>query len=468
MEFDADAQLLASDVSRAWKSLVADAKENVRVYTPYFDFLLVRLLTGADLPTSAICVVTDLSPRSGNQQYRAQLLATRALLRIGVTVRSLGRLHAKVLLADDRVATIGSQNFTRYATESHETTVAGLQHLGKGDFLSTLDAWLESAIPVSEEFVESLLTELDEEMAAAAAANGRLVDAFDERWKVYVHALEEAAEADRLRAQRQQELEAAQRERAQRPQASKDVDRRDNHADLAATRDAFRRRLGQAVAKQRQAQQSVWAAVRHTGGWMGYSSFLPDDPQADFTNWIVQGSGGTGTLVSLTRYRMYPLILNPSGRIAFARVVKTRISYLRFAVGPLAIGVLGGYSLQAQVELPETDTEEANLHITVFPLHLPVVDGVRLRIQFDGAAGRLRGWEPAGRRTEGERRWDPSPVLSALDDPDAVDQLTARVLESFRYKTLDVGKLNAAEFFPAGGSRVSLLQFAGLPVLSIG
>jgi hypothetical protein len=59
-------------------------------------------------------------------------------------------------------------------------------------------------------------------------------------------------------------------------------------------------------------------------------------------------------------------------------------------------------------------------------------------------------------------------VPSTLDEPNAVDQLAARVLQSFKYKTLDVGKLNAAEFFPAGGARVSLLQFAGLPVLSIG
>jgi phosphatidylserine/phosphatidylglycerophosphate/cardiolipin synthase-like enzyme len=50
------------------------------------------------------------------------LIGVRALLRRGIEVRSLSRLHAKVLICDWRTATIGSQNFTSYGRGSHETT----------------------------------------------------------------------------------------------------------------------------------------------------------------------------------------------------------------------------------------------------------------------------------------------------------------------------------------------------------
>jgi hypothetical protein len=44
------------------------------------------------------------------------------LVNLGVNVRILDRLHAKVLLVDDEHAFFGSQNFTNYSTESIEIT----------------------------------------------------------------------------------------------------------------------------------------------------------------------------------------------------------------------------------------------------------------------------------------------------------------------------------------------------------
>ena len=99
-----------------------DAAESVVVFTPYLDDMLDRLLKNAALKVEAITVVTDLSPASGALDYRAQLIGVRALMRRGVNVRSLRRLHAKVLLCDWRIATVGSQNFTSYGRRSHETT----------------------------------------------------------------------------------------------------------------------------------------------------------------------------------------------------------------------------------------------------------------------------------------------------------------------------------------------------------
>ena len=44
------------------------------------------------------------------------------LVNLGVNVRILDRIHAKILVVDDEHAFFGSQNFTNYSTESIEIT----------------------------------------------------------------------------------------------------------------------------------------------------------------------------------------------------------------------------------------------------------------------------------------------------------------------------------------------------------
>ena len=113
-----DRTFLARDAYRTWKRSVQAAEKSVRVFTPYLDGMLVRLLGNAELSSEAISVVTDLSPTSGALDYRGQLLGIRALLTKGIGVWSLPRLHAKVLVCDDTRVTVGSQNFTSYARSS--------------------------------------------------------------------------------------------------------------------------------------------------------------------------------------------------------------------------------------------------------------------------------------------------------------------------------------------------------------
>ncbi|MEV5040760.1 hypothetical protein [Microbacterium sp. LMI1x-1-1.1] len=68
----------------SWKRSVQKAEKSVRVFTPYFDRTLDRLLGNAHLGSGDIAVVTDLSPASGALEYRGQLLAVRAILRRGI------------------------------------------------------------------------------------------------------------------------------------------------------------------------------------------------------------------------------------------------------------------------------------------------------------------------------------------------------------------------------------------------
>ena len=80
---DLNRQFLAKDAYREWKRRVRAAHEDVRVFSPYLDRLVVDLLGNARVDPSALSVVTDLSPKSGALDYRARLLSIRRLLQRG-------------------------------------------------------------------------------------------------------------------------------------------------------------------------------------------------------------------------------------------------------------------------------------------------------------------------------------------------------------------------------------------------
>ena len=206
MSTEIDGVFLARDAYDIWKRRVRRASTTVRVFTPYFDPMLDRLLGNAVVKVDSISVVTDLSPESGALDYRRQLIGARALLRRGIELRSLPRLHAKVLLCDAKLITVGSQNFTSYARHSKETTSAPTEDVADSAFLTTLDEWYSAATAVSLEFVELLLAQLDQPVRELQAAQQVLISAFEERWTAYLELLEQ----ERLR------LEAAARRRFHR------------------------------------------------------------------------------------------------------------------------------------------------------------------------------------------------------------------------------------------------------------
>lgn len=105
----------AEDVYPLWRNRVRAAQESVRVYTPYLNRSVVDLLKQAPAGIVEKSVITDLSPTSSAVTYWDQLLAVRRLLKEGIEVRTQSRLHAKVLLVDGALVTVGSQNFTRRA-----------------------------------------------------------------------------------------------------------------------------------------------------------------------------------------------------------------------------------------------------------------------------------------------------------------------------------------------------------------
>ena len=423
-------QLLARDAYPSWRRRVESAEISVRVVTPYFDAMLTRLLRNSSLAPSDLQVLTDLSPESGTLSYRRQLVATRTLIKNGIEVRSLPRVHAKVLICDGSAVTVGSQNFTTYARQSRETTTVPDLSLVDSAFLRTIDKWWAAAMVVEIEFIERLLQELDEAVKAADEANRVLVQQFDELL---------GAEQERL-----EEIEW----RRSRP----------IHIDI-----------GNALRSDRVAQGETHASLQYVD-W--YQSLAVFDEWSTLARWIV-GTGPDARIVRLTPTLMYPILLNPSGRMGFARIAKTRITYVKTGGQWNSPGRFGSFAYRMSVDMPSTGLDDHNLRVSLTPGATIFGTGsIELRFRFVGDSATLTGssvrgpdqlrfWTKQGLETRTIEE-----LRQEITVPDMVDQVVhAAIKGGFTFDRLGRDDHNANRFFPRGLISVRLVEFDELPVL---
>ena len=138
------------DCSHIWEDMITDASDSIVVFTPYFDEILVELLGECSLPYSQITLVTQLDWADPRTENISRLNLILDLHNKGVNVKILNRLHAKILSVDRDRALFGSQNFTRYSTNSFEITTE-ISYLDdeSEDFFDVLDEWIDLARPIS-------------------------------------------------------------------------------------------------------------------------------------------------------------------------------------------------------------------------------------------------------------------------------------------------------------------------------
>ena len=115
-------QIHLEDCSSLWDEYIQDASESIVVFSPYFDWLLVNLFSSCEVPYSDLYLVTQLDRIDSRSENITRINRIVELVNLGVNVRIVDRLHAKVLIVDDEHAFFGSQNFTNYSTESIEIT----------------------------------------------------------------------------------------------------------------------------------------------------------------------------------------------------------------------------------------------------------------------------------------------------------------------------------------------------------
>ena len=401
------------------------------MFTPYLDRLLVDLLSNADLDSASLTVVTDLSPSSGVLDYRAQLLAIRRLLSQGIEVRSLPRLHAKVLVVDDRLITVGSQNFTSYARRSRETTSVPGDDSSATTFIETLTSWFDQATLIDPDHIDDLLSLLEEQIAASKAAHQELVDAYDQI------AAESAAALQSRQAARRALHET---ERAREVPVALGL------AGVIKGPTRYKPRSGTAYARLRD---------------MGHYQTLMGDHEADLTTWTSPNPGRSNVL--LGSYTFYPLILAPHGRMAFVRVQETRITYVWRGViwgSPLRIE---GRDIWVDASFPDRGLREANIKLA-FRFGKEARDGYEVSLRFDGEEVLQTSARGTGRPAVSARL--AQQCENVFNDEKLRHTVLQRVFNSLSAtRSGAVDRDHAGTFFNPGWHTVDLVEFVDRKVL---
>jgi PLD-like domain len=424
-----DRAFLAADIYPKWKRRVAAATESVRIYSPYLDRLAVDLLGNAALGAEGVAVVTDLSPESGAFDYRGQLLAIRRLISRGMEVRSLPRLHAKVLLVDGRQVTLGSQNFTGYGRKSRETSLAAGADLSASALVRTLNEWFDEAVSVDGDLVDRLLERLEQPMARAREAIQDLIDSFGD-------------------------IELGHRREVARRRFEEHL----AQARLRSTAEGLRA----AASKSRfsTGQEIVWAQL----DWVesgDYRSLRAEHRDLDLTNWRSPDASN----VHLEHLKFYPALLGPDARVAFVRVAQSRITYVWRGVRWGATRKIGDRNLYIRTSFPDGQEDGANLEVW-FSWEHGSRNGFALRMQFAGEAplpvaeGRIMGnpYRPDILRDA---------VMDAYDDHESWESALRGIFSPVLNPSGFRHNKNADSFFPFGWLGIELTTFLEQPVLLI-
>jgi hypothetical protein len=385
------AVIFASDVYSTWESLVAKASKSVKVFSPYIDDLILGLINRAKKRVKAV-VLTDVSPASEGTNYLAKLEALVQLIDSGVEVRDCSRLHAKILMVDDAAVVTGSQNFTHYARNSKEVSVAVTSGIAESKFLATLRHWIEQSKPVDADQLQRLIDGLDKESTVLDEARADLLRAF-----------EELGQGDGSERKRWQKL----------------VD--DSPIRFAS---------GPVVA------ELDWVNSQHRR----YKSLLAERG-ADLTRWTEVRPTGVKT-IQLKHLHMCPIIDEQSGRMGFARLAKTRITYVRSSVRWTTPFQHKGVAFEITVRFPRVQVEEGNMEIEF--RNSGKGPCYRARVNF-ASDGLLVGPElpPASDFDRNSRH-----CVEILSDSNQRGRLLNHVLSNqFKYALLKRDEINADQFF---------------------
>jgi hypothetical protein len=92
------------------------------IFSPFLDEMVIHLFEQCPLGWDKLGLVTQMDWEDSTLQSLTKKSVINRLIRKGVDVRYLPRLHAKAIVSDWDRAVIGSQNFTYYSQDSFEVS----------------------------------------------------------------------------------------------------------------------------------------------------------------------------------------------------------------------------------------------------------------------------------------------------------------------------------------------------------
>jgi PLD-like domain len=157
----------AVNVYEEWQLAIGSAKDRILVVTPYFGDALKELIESKLNPPNNfepknIKILTRFSHELA-WGSTDQISVGIELIRMGVELKQLDNVHAKLLIADRTRLVLGSQNFTENGKIAKEASISILynsedknDNKNYDDFLKSIDDWWVKATPVNAESLVKL------------------------------------------------------------------------------------------------------------------------------------------------------------------------------------------------------------------------------------------------------------------------------------------------------------------------
>ena len=138
----------------SWLEVAKAARSELFIFSPFLDGMVEHLFEECPLAWNKLGLVTQMDWVDFTSQGINKRVVINRLIKLGVDVRYLPKLHAKAIVADWDRAVIGSQNFTYFSQYSHEVSFI-LDRFEEGadldEVFETLSEWWDLAGDDSED-----------------------------------------------------------------------------------------------------------------------------------------------------------------------------------------------------------------------------------------------------------------------------------------------------------------------------
>lgn len=186
----------------------------------------------------------------------------------------------------------------------------------------------------------------------------------------------------------------------------------------------------------------------------------------NLTKWMIEEENSNATPYQLERLTMYPCIITSTGQMAFARIARTRISYLRTRLKWTAQPhKICNQPLDVYIYFPD---EELDKHNIVIDFTAQRYGTIKAYFLFTGDTFELIKtdtvhWGNTDRHME---------ITSNLESKffskqSALDAFFKRYFTHFTYKSLGITNANVKEYLKGEHYRISAIEYKSTPVLII-
>ena len=284
-----DFEIHLKNVARRWKREANDAYKLI-IFSPYITSATAETVTSE--VSSDACEIYTLFSAELFINLSSSIKTLIKLKKSGFLLYSLPSLHAKIVLVPGVFASIGSQNLTTRGARNLEATVLFNEEAAVDEVHVKTKSWILER----KEITLMMLMDMEEQIKPHLASY-RLI-------------LGHAKEIDnKIKANEEKRLLSLQ-------QKNITLERRKIKLES----------LRESVLKSSKAEKNVFGEVKkiepHWGsGANGTYSFVPNG-SSNMTEWVVNDSK-----VNLLRTNRYICLIEDTGKIGWARVVKTRVTY---------------------------------------------------------------------------------------------------------------------------------------------